>query len=131
MKGGFERMMPQKHSSFSTHFQQIFAAFCVLLTEKCILLFFLNLASKFRQSLIMNTKSKIKKLNRIQTNFDSNVHIATFDHEPSAPKNKLSQTEACCHFAPPTFRFPLRSLRLRRAVTSRRRYKPNPKGIFV
>jgi hypothetical protein len=29
-----------------------------------------------------------------QTNFDSNVAIRTFDHEHSAQKNKLSQTEA-------------------------------------
>jgi hypothetical protein len=49
--------------------------------------------------------------NRIQREFDSNVAIATFDHEPSAPKNKPFQTKACfapfpceaatcCHFAP-------------------------------
>jgi hypothetical protein len=76
-------------------------AFCHLMTESCILLFFRVSNSKLVLLLIMNYSPEIGKSNKIQTNFDSNGTIATFDHEPSAPKNKLSQTEACCHFAPP------------------------------
>jgi hypothetical protein len=68
------------------------------MAKTCISLFFPVLASKSQSLLI---KAYTANTNRIQREFDSNGAIATFDHEPSAPKNKLSQTEACCHFAPP------------------------------
>jgi hypothetical protein len=76
---------------FMTRFQQIFTAFCVLMTKICIFLFFSNLASKLHPLLITNTASKTEKSNRIQREFDSNGAIWTFDHEPSTPKNKLFQ----------------------------------------
>jgi hypothetical protein len=80
-------MSATQNNSFSTHFQQIFALFCVLMTEACchfappicIFLFFPKPASKFQQLLITD---KAANTNEIQTNFDSNVAIATFDHEP-------------------------------------------------
>jgi hypothetical protein len=96
----------------SSHFQQISVASCVLIAEICIFLFFLNLASKFHQLLIRFNETNINLeegfTNQFQREFDSNVAIATFDHEPSAPKNKLLQTicllplrsgATCCHFA--------------------------------
>jgi hypothetical protein len=43
-----------------------------------------------------------------------------FSLKPSAPKNKPFQTEACCHFAPPTL-LPSPCEAGRRAVTLRRR----------
>jgi hypothetical protein len=111
LKGDFEIMTATKNNSFSTHVQQIFAAFCFFVTDSCILLFFSNLASKSRLLLITAKAKFLKNPNQSQREFDSNVAIATFDHEPPAPKNKLFQTcftswplclEACCHFAPPT-----------------------------
>jgi hypothetical protein len=87
------------------------SAFCIFMTKTCILLFFPVFASKIQRLLIMNTVSKIRKSNPIQREFDSNGAIRTFDHEPPAPKNKLLQTK--------------------HDVPSRRRHKPNPKGIFV
>jgi hypothetical protein len=57
-------------------------AFCGLVTDSCVLLFFQNPASKSRSLLITIEASNIKNSNPIQTNYDSNVHIATFDHEP-------------------------------------------------
>jgi hypothetical protein len=92
-------MPATRNSSFSTLFQQIFAAFCVFIADSCILLFFPKPASKFKKLLIA---TDALSTNRFQTNFDSNVAIRTFDHEPSAPKNKPFQT--IC--------FPLRPLRL-------------------
>jgi hypothetical protein len=91
-KEACEIMPAMKSSNFLTLFQQIFADFCCLMTEICIFLSFCVLASKFQKLLITTEASNTKKSNRIQTNFDSNVHIATFDHEPSAPKNKQLQT---------------------------------------
>jgi hypothetical protein len=75
-------MRSQSKSKLMTCFQQLFAAFCVLMTETWFFLFFHVLASKFHSLLIMNPTSKIRNSNQIQTNFDSNVAIATFDHEP-------------------------------------------------
>jgi hypothetical protein len=80
-------MPTQLYGAFPTHLQQIFAAFCLLLAESCIFLFFLMLAPKSCLLLIMNTAATSKKSNRNQREFDSNVAIRTFDHEPSAPKN--------------------------------------------
>jgi hypothetical protein len=60
-----------------------------------------NLIAYNRGVLSLRAAYKSQNNKLLQTNYDSNVHIATFDHEPSAPKNKPSQT--------------------RRAVTSRRR----------
>jgi hypothetical protein len=85
VKGGTK----MRSSNYSTVFQQIFAAFCVLIAKICILLSFSVLASKFHDLLIT---TEALKTNRIQREFDSNVRIATFDHAPSEPKNKLSQT---------------------------------------
>jgi hypothetical protein len=75
--------------TFSTHFQQIFAAYCLFMTEIWFLLFFCISASKFRQLLIRDYSLET---NRIQREFDSNVAIRTFDHKPPAPKYKLLQT---------------------------------------
>jgi hypothetical protein len=98
-----------------THFQQIFAAFCVFVTEICILLFFLVSNLKLAQLLITTTSHFSNQIQReflfnnciqsyspvpasshlcqknkpFQTNFDSNVAIRTFDYEPSAPKTNL------------------------------------------
>jgi hypothetical protein len=81
-------MTAKANDTFLTGFQHIFAAFCVLMTETCIFLFFSNLASKLLLLLITGNVSEIGKSNRIQREFDSNGAIATFDHELSAPKNK-------------------------------------------
>jgi hypothetical protein len=63
-------MMLQKHSrgvlsiradKFPTHFQQIFAAFCLLLPDLYIFLFFSILASKSRSLLITNDAFKTQK----------------------------------------------------------------------
>jgi hypothetical protein len=89
-----------KHSRILAHFQHIFAAYCVLMAEPCchfappicIFLFFRDSASKSHSLLITIEASNIKKLNRIQTNFDSNVAIRTFDHEPKQTfSNDLSR----------------------------------------
>jgi hypothetical protein len=69
-------MSQLKHGGIMTHFQQIFAAFCGLIAEICILLFFLLSASKSQQLLITD---KSTKTNQFQREFDSNVHIATFE----------------------------------------------------
>jgi hypothetical protein len=95
-------MSPHISSSFLAPFQQIFALFCVLMTEICILLFFSNLASKLIQLLIT---AYTVNTNRIQREFDSNVAIATFENPP-ASKPSCQKTNF---------------LKLRRAVTSRRR----------
>jgi hypothetical protein len=88
------------HFAPPTYFQPIFAAFCVLMTNPCIFLFFLVLASKLLSLLI---RVYATHTNRIQREFDSNGAITTFDHEPFTPENKPSQT--------------------RRAFTLRRRYE--------
>jgi hypothetical protein len=174
-KEASEIMPAMQNNSFLALFQQIFAAFCVLMTEIWLFLFFQISASKLSQLLIMLNTININLdesfTSRIQTNFDSNVAIRTFDHEPPAPKNKHSQTfihVLCssvslilcvmllafpellhtnriqrkflfnngiqsqklfsrlshCPKLSNLFKpfFPLRPLRLRRAVTSRRRY---------
>jgi hypothetical protein len=63
-----------------------------LIAKTCILLFFSVLASKSRSLLITIEVIQNRKNKPSQTNFDSNVAIRTFDHEPSALKNKLFQT---------------------------------------
>jgi hypothetical protein len=96
-------MSKTKNSAFPTPFQQIFALFCVLIAEICISLFYFTLASKFNNLLIMDKIVILKNLNQIQTNFDSNVAIATFDHEPKQTFSNnlpLFLGTACCHFAP-------------------------------
>jgi hypothetical protein len=60
--------------TFSTNFQQIFAACCVLLTKICILLFFRKSASKSLQLLITTIHHFT---NQFQREFDSNVAIRT------------------------------------------------------
>jgi hypothetical protein len=91
-------MTQQIDSSFPTLFQQIFAAFCLLLADSCISLFFLVLNSKLAQLLIttdcllpspfaeggvlsLRADEGGEVTHQNQTNFDSNVAIATFDHE--------------------------------------------------
>jgi hypothetical protein len=95
MKAGYEIMRKLLYGSFMLDFQQIFAAFCGLMTEICISLFFFASNSKLRLLLIVNNSLDTEKLNHVQTNFDSNVAIRTFDHELSAPKIKPSQTFLC------------------------------------
>jgi hypothetical protein len=111
-KEASEIMSPQIYSGFPTAFQQIFVFFCVLMIERCIFLFSQNLASKFKQLLITTTTPAT---NQIQREFDSNVHIATFEFsqpqnirakKQTFSNNSLSPSpceagEACCHFAPP------------------------------
>jgi hypothetical protein len=63
-----------------------------LIAKTSILLFFSVLASKSRSLLITIEVIQNRKNKPSQTNFDSNVAIRTFDHEPSALKNKLFQT---------------------------------------
>jgi hypothetical protein len=93
MKGGSEIMNQRLNSSFSTHFQQIFAAYCVLMTDSCVSLFFRISYSELTKLLITNTAFISKKSNRIQTNFDSNVAIRTFEFslasKPSRKKTNL------------------------------------------
>jgi hypothetical protein len=60
--------------TFPTPFQHIFAAFCVLMANSCVFLFFLNLASKSRALLITDYTTDT---NQFQREFDSNVAIAT------------------------------------------------------
>jgi hypothetical protein len=55
----------------------------------CILLFLSVSASKLAQLLIT---ANAANPNQKQTNYDSNVAIRTFDHEPPSPKNKPSPT---------------------------------------
>jgi hypothetical protein len=71
MKGGVEIMAQQLNSrgvlslraadSFMASFRQIFAFFCVLLTDSCILLFFHISASKPRLLLITNKTPIFRK----------------------------------------------------------------------
>jgi hypothetical protein len=89
--------------TFLTHFQQMFAAFCVLMTEACchfappmcILLFFLNLASKLQQLLIT---ANATNTNQIQREFHSNVRIATFETDlaSSHPPQKTNLFKLTC-----------------------------------
>jgi hypothetical protein len=70
------------------------AAFCSVMAKICIFLFLRRAvtsrrrlsASKSRSLLIADNTTDT---NKIQTNFDSNVHIATFDHEPFTNLFKL------------------------------------------
>jgi hypothetical protein len=110
-------MTTQLQGDYPRPFQQIFAAFCVLMAEIWFLLFFQKLASKSEKLLIMSNRCLS---NGIQTNFDSNVAIRTFEFS-SASKQPHQKTnflkrfaflcvlciEACCHFAPPTALLPL------------------------
>jgi hypothetical protein len=113
-----------------TVFGMVSADFRGFIAKIWFLLFFQNLASKSRLLLITTTcfaplsiwrrpavTSRRREglggevTNPIQTNYDSNVAIRTFDHEPSAPKNKLFQTFSwAILFHYPAF--PLCSLRL-------------------
>jgi hypothetical protein len=72
------------------------AMFRYFMAKRCILLFFLASASKIIDSLIVTSASETKKSNRIQTNFDSNGAIRTFENSPtsklSRQENKLFQT---------------------------------------
>jgi hypothetical protein len=77
------------------HFAQP-TAFRHFIAKTWLFLFFSIPASKSHQLLITNETSETQKSNRIQREFDSNVAIRTFDHEPSAPKNKPSQTFDLC-----------------------------------
>jgi hypothetical protein len=61
-----------------------------VMTKTCIFLFFRFSASKLMRLLIT---AYATDTNQFQREFDSNVAIRTFDHEPSAPKNKPSQTK--------------------------------------
>jgi hypothetical protein len=47
--------------TFLTNFQQIFAAFCVLMTESCISLFYFTSASKYHRLLIKDKTSIFRK----------------------------------------------------------------------
>jgi hypothetical protein len=67
--------------SFSTVFRQIFASFCVLIAETRISLFFHVSASKSRLLLITDNALET---NHTQREFDSNVHIATFEPSPAS-----------------------------------------------
>jgi hypothetical protein len=84
-----EIMPPQIYSTLLTHFQQIFAAFCVFMTEICILLFFFVSNSKLVKLLITPNPTST---NRIQRNFDSNVAIWTFETSPASkhPRQKTN-----------------------------------------
>jgi uncharacterized protein VirK/YbjX len=86
----------------STLFQQIFAAFLLLIAKTCIFLFFSVSASKF-VSLLITTEAL--STNRIQREFYSNNAIASQEFSPASKhplkNDKPFQTEACCHFAPP------------------------------
>jgi hypothetical protein len=96
--------------TFPTPFQQIFAAFCVLMTDSYIFLFFCNLASKFQQLLIIANAADI---NRIQREFLFNNCIASQNYFSS-----LSQCRKNPNFLKP---LPFVEMLTRRAVTSRRR----------
>jgi hypothetical protein len=82
-------MIETSNGRLPTHFQQIFAAFFALMAKTCILLFFLNLASKLRALLIT---TETLSTNRIQREFHSNVAIATFEFflASSHPRQKTN-----------------------------------------
>jgi hypothetical protein len=97
MKGDTFMRVKLKHGEIMADFQQIFAAFCVLMAEACchfappicIFLFFRDSASKSCSVLINDNATDT---NPIQTNYDSNVAIRTFDHEPKQTfSNDLSR----------------------------------------
>jgi hypothetical protein len=54
-------MTRQQNGKFMTRFRQIFAAYCVLLADLCILLFYQNLASKSQLLLIKDKTSIFRK----------------------------------------------------------------------
>jgi hypothetical protein len=60
------------------------------MTKICIFLF---LSVPNSKSFAVTYHNKWRFYKPFQTNYDSNVHIATFDHEPPAPTHKLSQTK--------------------------------------
>jgi hypothetical protein len=62
-KESSEIMTTQIISESMAVFQQIFAAFCVLIADLCILLFFQNFASKLLQLLITNAAPESQKTN--------------------------------------------------------------------
>jgi hypothetical protein len=64
------------------------------MTKLCFFLSLSDFASKIHNLLIVTKYQSSKITNRIQREFDSNVHIATFDHELSAQKNKLFETNS-------------------------------------
>jgi hypothetical protein len=59
-------MKSSLNDDFPTPFQQIFATYCVLMAEICILLFSSNLASKSQQLLITNSAPIFRKSKRNQ-----------------------------------------------------------------
>jgi hypothetical protein len=86
-------MPHQSPSTFPIPFQQIFAAFCVLIADSWFFLFFFVANSKLAQLLITNETTKTENPNRIQREFDSNVAIRTFEFSSAskspAPKTNL------------------------------------------
>jgi hypothetical protein len=81
-------MPTQLHSSFSILFQQIFAAFCALMADLYIFLFFQNLASNSHTLLIMNPAYKIKNSNRIQREFLFNNCIQSHNCLPASSHSR-------------------------------------------
>jgi hypothetical protein len=81
-------MQTQLYGAFPTHLQQIFAAFCLLLAESCIFLFFLMLAPKSCLLLIMNTAATSKNQTEIKGNL---IQMSLYGHlTTSHPRQKTN-----------------------------------------
>jgi hypothetical protein len=117
-------MLATQNNSFSTHFQQIFAFFCVLMTDSCILLFFRNLASKSQNLLITND---LYFCSPLQIGEGLGVRFS----QPNRAKNfflwRYSDTKIT--FVLNLVRQTDKPFQTRRAVTSRRRYAPDCRDV--
>jgi hypothetical protein len=81
-----------------TAFQQIFASFCVFITDSCILLFFSKLASKFEQLLITTTTPATNQIQR-EFLFNNAIHSQNLFSASSYPLQKTNfYKPACCAF---------------------------------
>jgi hypothetical protein len=90
-------MTQQIDGNLMTLFQQIFAAFCVFMTEICIFLSLYILASKSQQLLITPNATYT---NQFQREFDSNVARATRDaFLASSPPRKKTNIFKLSHAA--------------------------------
>jgi hypothetical protein len=72
-----EIMTAQLNGRFSAVFQQIFAAFCVLMTDFWPFLFFKNLASKFRNLLISDNSVRQTEIKRTLIQMSLYGHLTT------------------------------------------------------
>jgi hypothetical protein len=90
-------MREMEMNRYLTVFQQIFAAFCVLMTHSCILLFFHDLASKLRQLLITVNAADTNRFQR-EFLFNNCIHSQNLSSASKPPRQKTNFLK-CIHLS--------------------------------